>query len=383
MSTLVAPAPRPTAAATVPTDRLWLHNKRWDLTFLTGSAILGGIPLLLLHVFAVPVGVINLLVSGIIGGPHLYSTFGYTLADRSYRKRYGWVLLPVLFIPAVVVWLALNNLNLLITMFFFWASVHVLHQIAYISDAYRFKDPRPRTLWNRLIDYGVIFSALYAASSSRLVNGGFVVGGGTAPREILLPEFVKGAAWVPALAVTAFVVLLALYVSKTWREHREGRLNVPSVTIIGTSIAMSLAIPQFPNIDIAFQGYNTWHSFQYLALVWYINKLRKQRGEIHGPVMRAISGPGNAWKFYGLFLAATAVAFSLTLVLQHGFGWPRDAAYYGVVLGTLLVHYYLDGLNFFSWSRVLDVDPAAGELARMSQSVPAAVAARAPEGAAA
>jgi hypothetical protein len=140
---------------------------------------------------------------------------------------------------------------------------------------------------------------------------------------------------------------------------------------------MSLAIPQFPNIDIAFQGYNTWHSFQYLALVWYINRLRKERGEIHGPVMRAISGPGNAWKFYALFLGATAVAFSLTLVLQHGFGWPRDAAYYGVVLGTLLVHYYLDGLNFFSWARVLDTDPPAGELARMS------AAAAAPEGAAA
>ena len=380
MSSLAAPGP---VSPAIPTERLWLNNKRWDLTMLTGSAILGAIPLLLLHVFSVPVGAINLLVSGIIGGPHLYSTFGYTLADRSYRKRYGWILLPVLFIPAVVVWLALNNLNLLITMFFFWASVHVLHQIAYISDAYRFKDPRPRSLANRLIDYGVIFSALYAASASRLVNGGFVVGGGTAPREILLPEFVKGAAWPPVLAGVAFAVFLTLYVAKTLRERKEGRLNVPSVAIISTSIAMSLAIPQFPNIDIAFQGYNTWHSFQYLALVWYINKLRKQRGEIHGPVMRAISGPGNAWKFYALFLGATVVAFSLTLVLQHGFGWPRDAAYYGVVLGTLLVHYYLDGLNFFSWARLMDTEPAADQLAAMAGAVPAVAAARAPEGAAA
>lgn len=371
MSSLVARAAR---SHSIPTARLWLHNQRWDLTFLIGSAVLGAIPLLLLHVFDVSVGAINLLISGIIGGPHLYSTFSYTLADRSYRRRYGWVLLPVLFIPVVVVWLALNNLNLLITMFFFWASVHVLHQIAYINDAYRFKDPRPRSHWNRLIDYGVIFSALYAASSSRIVSGGFVVGGGTAPREILLPAFIKDAQWIPALAVAAFVVLLVLYLTKTLREHREGRLNPPSVAIIGTSIVMSLAIPQFPNIDIAFQGYNTWHSFQYLALVWYINKLRKERGEIHGPVMRAISGPGNTWKFYGLFLAATGLAFTLTLVLERGFGWPRDAAYYGVVLGTLLVHYYLDGLNFFSWGRLLDAEPAAGELARMSRA-PVAMAA--------
>jgi hypothetical protein len=79
-----------------------------------------------------------------------------------------------------------------------------------------------------------------------------------------------------------------------------------------------------------------------------------------------VSGPGNTWKFYGLFLGATAIAFSTTLVLQHGFGWPRDAAYYGVVLGTLLVHYYLDGLNFFSWGRLIGGEPGSVELAAMA-----------------
>ncbi len=374
MSTFVAPrdVAIPVERTVVSGERLWLHSKRWDLTFLVGSAVLGAIPLLMLHVFNVPVSAINLIVSGIVGGPHLYSTFGYTLADRSYRKRYGLILLPILFIPVGVIYLALNNLNLLITVFFFWASVHVLHQIAYINDAYRFKDPRPRTLWNRAIDYGVIFSALYAASSSRLVTGGFVVGGGTNPREIMIPEFAKGAMWIPTLATAGFLILLALYVAKTVREHKEGRLNLPSVAIIGTSVVMSLAIPQFPNIDIAFQGYNTWHSFQYLALVWYINKLRLERGEIHGPVMRAVSGPANTWKFYGLFLGATAIAFGTSLVLQYGFGWPRDAAYYGVVLGTLLVHYYLDGLNFFSWGRLIGGEPGSSELAAMARQKDAA-----------
>ena len=35
MSTLAAPVP--TASAAVSTDRLWLLNRRWDLTFLTGA----------------------------------------------------------------------------------------------------------------------------------------------------------------------------------------------------------------------------------------------------------------------------------------------------------------------------------------------------------
>ncbi len=112
MSSFVAPTnvAIPAARTAVSHERLWLHSKRWDLTFLVGSAILGAIPLLMLHAFNVPVSAINLLVSGIVGGPHLYSTFGYTLADRSYRKRYGLILLPILFIPVCVIYLALNIL---------------------------------------------------------------------------------------------------------------------------------------------------------------------------------------------------------------------------------------------------------------------------------
>jgi len=351
------------SATTVSTDRLWLVSKRWDLTFLIGSALLAAVPLGLLYWFHVPTTAINLLVAGIVGGPHLYSTFGFTLADREYRQRHGWILLPVLLIPIAVVWLALHNLVLLMTIFFFWASVHVLHQIAYITDVYRFKDPRPRTLWNRAIDYGLIFSGLYVTASTRLVLGEFVVGGGTSPRPLLLPSFAHGAMWIPQLVLLGFLTFLALYVVKTVREARAGRLNLPSVALISVTTVMSLIIPTFKNIDIAFQGYNTWHSFQYLALVWYINKLRLEHEEIHGPVMRAVSAPHPAWRFYALFLGATVVAFGTSLVLQYGFGWPRDAAYYSVVLGTLLVHYYLDGMNFTRPGLVLR-EPTAAELGR-------------------
>src|SRR5512140_3381673 len=242
--------------ATVSTDRLWLVSRRWDLTLLVGSALLAAIPLSMLYVFHVSTTAINLLVAGVVGGPHLYSTFGFTLADREYRRRHGWVLLPCLLIPVAVVWLALHNLVLLMTVFFFWASVHVLHQIAYITDVYRFKDPRPRSLWNRAIDYGVIFSGLYVTSSTRLVRGEFVVGGGTSPRPLLIPPFAQNAEWIPQLVLLGFLVFLALYVGKTVKEAREGRLNLPSVVLISIATVMSLIIPTFKNIDIAFQGYN-------------------------------------------------------------------------------------------------------------------------------
>jgi hypothetical protein len=361
-------------ASTVPTDRLWLVSKKFDLTFLIGSALLAAIPLTMLYVFNVSTTAINLLVAGLVGGPHLYSTFGYTLADGAYRKKFGWALLPCVLIPMAVVWLALNNLVLLLTVFFFWASIHVLHQIAYITDAYRFKDPRPRSLFNRAIDYGLIFSGLYVNSAGRLVRGEFVVGGGTSPRSLLIPPFAQNAEWIPQLTLLAFLVFLGLYIAKTVREARQGRLNVPSVALISVTTVMSLIIPTFKNIDIAFQGYNTWHSFQYLALVWYINKLRLEHGEIQGPVMRAVASAQSPARFYGLFFLATVAAFGMSLLLQYGFGWPRDAAYYSVVLGTLLVHYYLDTINFTRWGLVVR-DPTAAELGRGVVPVPEAAVA--------
>jgi hypothetical protein len=361
-------------ASTVPTDRLWLVSRKFDLTFLIGSAVLAAIPLTMLYGFHVSTTAINLLVAGLVGGPHLYSTFGYTLADGAYRKRFGWALLPCVLIPIGVVWLALNNLVLLLTIFFFWASVHVLHQIAYLTDAYRFKDPRARSLFNRAIDYGLIFTGLYVNSAGRLVRGEFVVGGGTSPRSLLIPSFAQNAEWIPVMTAVLFGTFLVLYIVKTIKEAREGRLNLPSVALISVTTVMSLIIPTFKNIDIAFQGYNTWHSFQYLALVWYINKLRLEHGEIQGPVMRTVSAAQSPLKFYGLFFLATVVAFGTSLVLQFGFGWPRDAAYYSVVLGTLLVHYYLDTINFTRWGLVVR-DPSAAELGRGIVNVPEAAVA--------
>ena len=70
----------------------------------------------------------------------------------------------------------------------------------------------------------------------------------------------------------------------------------------------------------------------------------------------------------------TVVAFGTSLVLQFGFGWPRDAAYYSVVLGTLLVHYYLDAINFTRWGLVVR-DPSAAELGRGIVNVPEAAVA--------
>lgn len=39
----------------------------------------------------------------------------------------------------------------------------------------------------------------------------------------------------------------------------------------------SFIAPALGNLDTAFQGMNVWHSLQYLALTWMLNRLRFDR----------------------------------------------------------------------------------------------------------
>src|SRR5258708_5858424 len=59
-------------------------------------------------------------------------------------------------------------------------------------------------------------------------------------------------------------------------------------------------MPAFDNLDTAFQGLNTWHSFQYLALTFYIIKLRQQIGDMgsSSPVVNRFALNANSLKLY-------------------------------------------------------------------------------------
>jgi hypothetical protein len=342
------------AEARVGTRDIWLHSPKFDLTFLIGSAVLASVPLTLYYVFGVSTTWINYLVAAIVGGPHLYSTFGITFMDGNFRRNYPTVLWPSLLIPVAVFWLATNNLTLLITMFFFWASIHVLHQLAYIADSYRHKDPRPRPLWNRIVDYGLIFTGLYPLATFKLIAGEFYV----ANRVIPVPEFARQP-WVPWLVVGLFLFFLGAFVVKTVHEWRTNRFNLASTLLISVTTVVSLLIPTFSNLDVAFQGYNTWHSFQYLALVWLILKLRREYGELDSKTMQQVAKARGPWRFYGLNLGFTGLAVGLIFFFKGVLGWGHEQAYYSVVLGTLLMHYYLDHFNFTRFGQLVREPPPA------------------------
>lgn len=333
------------AASRVPATGVWLRSPGWDLTFLILSAVLVPIPLLLYHGLGVSQTAVNLVVAGLIGGPHLYSTFTYTFMEPSYRRRHRRFLAASLALPVIVTTMALVNLQILLTVFFMWASIHVLHQITYINDCYVAKGSLPRPARERLVDYGVVFLCLYPMATPQILDGSFQLGG----TDLYVPEWashgIVADVQIAAVAIL-FGIFFVLWLAKAIRDLRRGTLLVPSVLLIALTIAVGFTLPLFPNIDVAFQGFNVWHSVQYLGLVWYVMAMRKERGEIDNRFVAECSGPDRPWRFYGLAVLLTAVAGMLVVVLHVGFGVQLQKAYYIVILSTLLQHYYLDHLQF-------------------------------------
>jgi len=59
--------------------------------------------------------------------------------EPRFREKYPLYTWGALLLPPLILTLAIINLTLLVTIFFFWASIHVIHQVAYITNAYRIK----------------------------------------------------------------------------------------------------------------------------------------------------------------------------------------------------------------------------------------------------
>lgn len=324
---------------------LWLHSKRWDLCFITLSSVLVILPIALYEFVGNSATFINLFIAGVIGGPHMYATFFRTTFDRDFRQQHRLLLGTSWLIPILVIAMALWNFPLLITLFFFWASLHVLHQIAYIMGCYERQQSRPVQRWSQAIDYAVVFTSLYPIAAYKFIHDEFYIGS----TLLLYPDMLK-TPLVFYVATGLFLLSFLLFAGKTMREMRQGSAHYPKILLMLITVGMALLITSYGGhrMEIAFQGFNTWHSFQYLALTWYINTLRQQRGEIVSPTIRWLSEVGKRrfYYFYGLNVAFTLGALLLIGVVFFLSGLPFEQSYYIVVLSFLLVHYYHDHVLF-------------------------------------
>ncbi|HLK66197.1 MAG TPA: hypothetical protein VKU19_22335 [Bryobacteraceae bacterium] len=327
----------------------WIYKPSWDLPLIIFSAALVPLPFLVAWIAQVSgwmkpqqaIDLINITVALLIGGPHLFSTITYTFLDGKFRTRHRWYASLAFVLPGVVLYLGVYHYTILITFFFSWASLHVLHQIIYLTDCYRARQSVAEQRWSRLVDYGLIMTGLYPIGLYKLSLMQFRVGGVVLP----YPDFARSLQlpWVAGVLFTAF---LAAWIFKTLAEFREGRGSVPKTLLIGITTVVSFCLPLGSNLDVLFQGYNTWHSFQYLFLLWIINRLRDQRGEIENNFVRRLVRRDSMVIYYACFLGATGVIVLLTMLVRAVTPLAPDQSYFVVVLSVLLMHYYFDHFLF-------------------------------------
>jgi hypothetical protein len=362
---------------------LWLVSPAYDLTLIIFSSVL----LVLPHIGSLLAGqykfdgaftpnvVIDLVVTALIGGPHLFATYTMTFMEPRFTQRYKKYTWGALLMPVFVITLALWNLTLLVSLFFFWASAHIIHQAAYIADSYRFKDPRFEAfkhlkraqIISRIIDYGLLMTCLYPIATFRITGTPLLINGQnvslpfeTGGRALLFPEFLKSP-WVAYAATAAFVVFLIAFIAKTIWELRVGLFHGPKTLHMSVAAILFFLTPFLANLDVAFQGLNVWHSFQYLAVVLYLNRVRAEKGLIGSEFVAKVSKSGRSlyWLCF-LFTIGAGVAYVLVRVVLHftgafGGDLPQQHyfSFYSVVLSALLIHYYFDHFLFLQVDDVI------------------------------
>mgnify|MGYP000172316345 CR=1 FL=1 len=367
----------PAIRAQVSAEPNWLHSRDWDLTFISLSVVLVAAPyliylgLLQLEALLAPAAsllgasmdslsrnIVNGVVALIVGGPHMYATFTRTALDRDYTSKHRFMIWTSLAIPVIVIALAMIHLTLLLTVFFFWASVHVLHQIVYITELYNHKQAAPLSRFSRLADYPVVLTSLYPLAAWKMSLNQFTIGPNNISEvvgQILGLVGLQVGPWMIWVAGGMFGLSLLLWLVKSAIEWQQGTLHGPKTLFIALTVVAAFFVPALGNLDTAFQGMNVWHSLQYLALTWMLNHLRQQRGELdNSPFVKRLSVDNTARKFYlfnvGLTVADVLLAGVIFLVLRYVVGQPFDAAfdrsYYIAVLSFLWVHYYHDHFLF-------------------------------------
>lgn len=354
----------------------WLRDRRWDLTFMILSVFVVPLPYLF-YTLGVSLGVdadvsrniVNGFVAIAVGGPHMMSTLLRTSLDTEFRQRYPMLIRSSIIIPIIVVSLAFLNLTLLLTIFFFWAMLHVLHQVTYIVELYNHKETSfvrrgsAVSLRARLIDYAVILTCLFPMAAYKISQGSFEIG--TNDLTAVIPGFFQQT-WLFVAAAGVFFMAAIAYIVKTINEYRTGIINWPKTIFITLTVIVFFPLAALPNLDTAFQGANTWHSFQYLAITFYIIKIKERYGNLDksAPVVARFSKGKDS---RGLFVLSTlmlggSVAVFVVVYLLAGLIIPNidpnrhfDTAYYTAILSFLWIHYYHDHFLFTNFEAL---DPA-------------------------
>jgi hypothetical protein len=390
-------------AATRESSAGWIFNPTWDKRWIIFPALLAPVPPLVFYTsmylleryssmdVAARIGasedIVSLFVMVLAGGPHVWVTYTRTWLHPEFRAREKfWYFASFGVVPFVAI-MALSSettRTLLLTGFFFLASLHIIHQLSYVVRFYQDRDAAKPSLKSRLIDVGAVLFPLYPLSTFRMVLGNEntlawawatkLFGDGAADWRFnigranpMLPDFILSD-WFWMANLAGFLVCTTLWARKSYREHRAGILQKPKFMLICSAIAVGLFCPLLPNLDSSFQGFNLWHSIQYIALTWFIMRTQVKRGNKLNPFVKWLSSDDNSGRrYYGVafllvlgiitLIIGIAVIISLAqgIGIFAGSGEPGTPmytpgamlqAYYLLGFGLLLTHYFHDAFFF-------------------------------------
>lgn len=362
------------ASAASSSKTLWLRDKRWDLLFITFSVVVVPLPYIMYllgrDMFGlqddVSRNMVNAFVAIAVGGPHMMSTFLRTGLDNSFKQRYPMLIRSSVIIPIIVISLAFLNLTLLLTVFFFWAAIHVLHQVTYIVELYNKRGERlaqhttSLQWWARLIDYALVLTCLFPIAALKISQGNFAIGTNDLTRAI--PAFFQQT-WFFVAASVVFGVAFIAFLIKSYYEWRNGVLHLPKFVFIMITVPVACSMPALENLDTAFQGLNTWHSFQYLALTFYIIQLRHQKGDLaaSNPQIDKLASARTPWRLYlfSAMMLGGSIVLGIVVYITVGIVDPLrdlnarfDTAYYTAILCFLWIHYYHDHFLFTDFEAI-------------------------------
>ena len=131
--------------------------------------------------------------------------------------------------------------------------------------------------------------------------------------------------------------------------------------LLTSGVAVMIPSYFFGNeLSVTFQGFNAWHSFQYLGLTFFALNRGKAAGKLTLGFLQELATPGRFFRFYGWNVLLTVGAGVIVLSLTRFAGLPAQQCYYLVVLSILLVHYCHDTILFAVPSEAKLVTAEAG-----------------------
>jgi hypothetical protein len=332
---------KPASPTAIAASSPWIGSARWDFFWLTGSALLVAVPPIAHTYWKVGATGVDLLVTAMIGGPHMYATFLRTVMEPNFRNRHpllAWF--PVIAVPTFVVLMSVFAFDWLLSLFFFWASLHICDQASYIASRYRAKSGPVRN-FDRLFDAVAAMSALYVIAIRRFVEGTFVI----SDHVIWFPPFLKFEGFANLFAFGAAAVLAA-WVVKGLNDYHAGRVRLPYFLFMGSTILVGFFVPKMGELSVSFQGFNAWHSFQYLGLTFLALNHRESAGRVTLGFVKGLARPGHFLRYYGWNVLMTTGAGLIVGLLTWGLHLDLERCYYAVVLSFLLVHYFHDHVLF-------------------------------------